>query len=74
MEAWDTKVMLEEGTSGANMGRMTIGSTIGMEAFGSPWSVGCMLVGFHVGMKNMEARCGIGGGKKKKEKECERER
>jgi hypothetical protein len=37
MDAWLTKVMLEAGTRGANMGRMMTGSTVGMEALGSPW-------------------------------------
>ena len=36
MEAWETNVMLDEGTRGANMGRIMIGSTVGMEALGSP--------------------------------------
>jgi hypothetical protein len=39
MDAWDTKVMLDCGTKGANMGRMMMGSTVGMEALGSPWDL-----------------------------------
>lgn len=36
MDACETKVMLLCGTSGANIGRMMMGSTVGIEALGSP--------------------------------------
>ena len=39
MEACETNVMLDEGTIGANIGRMMMGSTVGIEALGSPWEV-----------------------------------
>lgn len=37
MDAWLTKRMEVEGTSGANMGRAMTGCTVGMEALGSPF-------------------------------------
>lgn len=36
IEAFETHVIEVEGVSGANMGRIIIGSTVGIEALGSP--------------------------------------
>lgn len=46
IDAWDTNVTHVEGTNAANCVREITGSTVGIEALGSPYSRGIMSIRF----------------------------
>ena len=62
IEAAETKVMDVLGTRGANMGRMRMGWTVGMEALGSPWMGTEMLARMPLAGKEVDTRVERGVG------------